>query len=518
MMGQGPSDGFFAAPPRYAKPAPDNWIAFRRPSSVCLNRDKAMLGSGKEDDTFEKIPIEDLEKVRRQIQKRLRGQTARQRRARMLSEAAATPRKPGPKPGLSSAFAPPRKPGFSSAFAPPRKPHRPSASAETIRYMHAVPSTDSPPGKRPSASADSLLRAAAAQPPLPLEEAAPGQVIEAPHGGVAWQIARPIAALPARASATLPARASAALPARASAALPAGVDASLPVGPSAALPARANATLPARASVALPAGVDASLSVGPSAALPAGAGHGLSIRPDADLSTRPDADLSTRPCADLEREFRAQFFDPASRLRRWAAPHADLTGLGLEDLLFFDLETTGLSCVPLFLIGALVWDGEALEVRQYFARDYAEERATLSLFHALAAGKRAFVTFNGRSFDVPFLRARAAVHHIPFQEAPVHLDLLHLGRRAWGARFGDCKLQTLERCVCGRRRHGDIPSAEIPEVYHDFVRTGNARLIADVLRHNLQDLLTLAELMVKLPEPARQRRENRGTSWTLGNQ
>ena len=486
MMGQGPSYGFFAAPPRYAKPAPDNWIAFRRPSSVCLNRDKAMLGSGKEDDTFEKIPIEDLEKVRRQIQKRLRGQTARQRRAKMLSAAAATP----------------RKPGLSSASTPPRKPHLPSASAETIRYMHAVPSTGSPSGKRPSASADSLLRAAAAQPPLPLEEAAPGQVIEAPHGGVAWQIARPIAALPARASAALPARASATLPARASAALPAGVDASLPVGPSAALRA----------------GVDASLSVGPSAALPAGAGHGLSIRPDADLSTRPDADLSTKPCADLEREFRAQFSDPGSRLRRWAAPHADLTGLGLEDILFFDLETTGLSCVPLFLIGALVWDGEALEVRQYFARDYAEERATLSLFHALAAGKRAFVTFNGRSFDVPFLRARAAVHHIPFQEAPVHLDLLHLGRRAWGARFGDCKLQTLERCVCGRRRHGDIPSAEIPEVYHDFVRTGNARLIADVLRHNLQDLLTLAELMVKLPEPARQRRENRGTSWTLGNQ
>ena len=60
-----------------------------------------MFGSGKEDDTFEKTPIEDLEKVRRQIQKRLRGQTARQRRAKMLSPAAATPRKPG----LSSALA-----------------------------------------------------------------------------------------------------------------------------------------------------------------------------------------------------------------------------------------------------------------------------------------------------------------------------------------------------------------------------------------------------------------------------
>ena len=454
-----------------------------------------MLGSGKEDGTFEKIPIEDLEKVRRQIRKRLRGQTARQRRAKILSQAAANP----------------GKPGLSSASTPSRKPHLPSASAETIRHRRDVPSlgarSSAPPGalgvnSAPTAARDSW-RAAAAMPPLPLEEAAPGQVVEAPHGGVAWRIAQPIAAPPARASAALPAHASAAPPAHASAALPAHA--------SAALPARASAALPAHASAALPAGADAGLSIRPGAAPPAGAAAGLAIRPSAalpagaaaGLSIRPSAALPVGPGADLEREFRAQFSDPGSRLRRWAAPHADLTGLGPEDLLFFDLETTGLSCVPLFLIGALVWDGEGLELRQYFARDYAEERAALSLFHALAARKRAFVTFNGRSFDVPFLRARAALHRIPFQEAPVHLDLLHLGRRAWGARFGDCKLQTLERCVCGRLRHGDIPSAEIPEVYHDFVRTGNARLIAQVLRHNLLDLLTLAELMVKLPEPAR---------------
>jgi uncharacterized protein YprB with RNaseH-like and TPR domain len=51
-----------------------------------------------------------------------------------------------------------------------------------------------------------------------------------------------------------------------------------------------------------------------------------------------------------------------------------------EELLFFDLETTGLSSSPLFLIGTMTWEGPGLVIRQYFARDYSQERAVVSLF------------------------------------------------------------------------------------------------------------------------------------------
>jgi len=174
-------------------------------------------------------------------------------------------------------------------------------------------------------------------------------------------------------------------------------------------------------------------------------------------------------------------------------------GLSLEEVLLIDLETTGLSTSPLFLIGVLHWEDGRLVVRQYLARDYSEERATVSLIAEGLARKRLLVSFNGKSFDVPYLRMRAAANGIPLPEAPAHLDLLHECRRAWGHRLPDCKLQTLERYVCRRVRHNDIPGAEIPDAYHAFVRTGNAAQLARIVEHNRWDLATLAELLVRLP-------------------
>ena len=40
---------------------------------------------------------------------------------------------------------------------------------------------------------------------------------------------------------------------------------------------------------------------------------------------------------------------------------------------------------------------------------------------------------------------------------------------------------------------------DIPDAYHDFVHTGNARLIVDVLKHNVLDLITMADIMSRFP-------------------
>ncbi len=56
--------------------------------------------------------------------------------------------------------------------------------------------------------------------------------------------------------------------------------------------------------------------------------------------------------------------------------------------------------------------------------------------------------------DVPFLRARAVVHRVHLSLPPRHLDLLHAARRRWREELADCRLQTIERRVCRRRRVG----------------------------------------------------------------
>jgi len=173
--------------------------------------------------------------------------------------------------------------------------------------------------------------------------------------------------------------------------------------------------------------------------------------------------------------------------------------LNAEDVILLDLETTGLGTGPLFLIGTMLWRDGGLVTRQFFARDYSEERAVIGLFLAEAAGKGLLVSFNGKSFDLPYVRVRAAATRVAQALDLPHLDLLHPVRRIWKDHFDDCRLQTLERFVCGRSRTGDIPGWQIPQAYHDYVRTGNAWQMTDCLEHNALDLITLADLMTRLP-------------------
>jgi uncharacterized protein YprB with RNaseH-like and TPR domain len=178
----------------------------------------------------------------------------------------------------------------------------------------------------------------------------------------------------------------------------------------------------------------------------------------------------------------------------------DLEDFDLRRAVFLDTETTGLAGgagTAAFLIGVGWVDGERFRVRQYFMRDYHEEAA---LLHALADELRRFdrlVTFNGKMFDVPLLDARYRLNRGRFPLAAAkHLDLLHPARRLWKARLESCRLQSLEAGLMGLRRTGDIPGDEIPQVYFDWVRRRDARMLARVFEHNRQDIVSLAALAV----------------------
>jgi uncharacterized protein YprB with RNaseH-like and TPR domain len=165
---------------------------------------------------------------------------------------------------------------------------------------------------------------------------------------------------------------------------------------------------------------------------------------------------------------------------------------------FLDIETTGLCGSPLFLVGLLLYREGELHVRQLFARDYSEEKPLLQHLVELLDEFEVVVTFNGRSFDVPYIRDRCSYNMLPFSLRCEHVDLLHECRRQWKQVLPDCRLQTLESHICYREREDDIPGSEIPRVYHEYVRTTDARLIKNVLHHNALDLITMSDLALRL--------------------
>jgi uncharacterized protein YprB with RNaseH-like and TPR domain len=167
-------------------------------------------------------------------------------------------------------------------------------------------------------------------------------------------------------------------------------------------------------------------------------------------------------------------------------------------ILYLDIETTGLSATPLFLVGTMSLQEDGFRLRQLFAREYCEEAPLLEHLSGFLHDFDCLVTFNGKSFDIPFIRGRASANRVRFDWNRHHLDLLHESRRRYKEELENCRLQTLEAEVCGRRRTGDIPGDLIPDAYHSFVRTGNAYRIRNIMYHNGLDLITMAELLLNI--------------------
>lgn len=230
--------------------------------------------------------------------------------------------------------------------------------------------------------------------------------------------------------------------------------------------------------------------------------------PDLRARLKEAAKRTTEPppksaCLTLEK--RIPFLD-SDALRAVSALDVRRLGLDVQHvdpqrILFLDTETTGLAGAgtAAFLIGMGWLETDSIVIRQLFMRDYPEESAQLEAFAERLHWAECLVTFNGKSFDVPVLRDRFTMLRMRdrWQEKP-HLDLLHAARRTWKPRIGRCSLGTLEREILGFEREDDLPGSEAPERFFRFLKTGDFSSVEPVIRHNAEDVLSLARLLVRL--------------------
>jgi uncharacterized protein YprB with RNaseH-like and TPR domain len=178
------------------------------------------------------------------------------------------------------------------------------------------------------------------------------------------------------------------------------------------------------------------------------------------------------------------------------------SSLGLQDFLFLDTETTGLSGgtgTVAFLVGLGFFRESSFVIRQYFMRDYNEEAAMLEAINGLMAGYKALVTFNGKAFDWNLLSSRFITNRMRCRlKNPPNLDLLFPARRLWKLKLESCSLSSLEENILDEYRVDDIPGALIPSVYFEYLESRNASEIMKVTRHNGQDILSMVPLLVKI--------------------
>lgn len=171
-----------------------------------------------------------------------------------------------------------------------------------------------------------------------------------------------------------------------------------------------------------------------------------------------------------------------------------------SDLLFFDIETTGLSAdvSSVYLIGCCFYENNCWNLIQWFADDYISEKTLLKEFIQFSSRYRVIVHFNGSGFDIPYLEKKMKHHQIAFcfsdflsidlyKKIKPYKTLLHLP---------NVKQKSVENFI-GIHREDEYSGGELIEVYTQYMKSKFARtkdlnpLLHKLLLHNAEDVSNL---------------------------
>ncbi|KMK76358.1 ribonuclease H-like domain-containing protein [Alkalihalobacillus pseudalcaliphilus] len=171
----------------------------------------------------------------------------------------------------------------------------------------------------------------------------------------------------------------------------------------------------------------------------------------------------------------------------------------LENLLFFDTETTGLSSGAghsIFLLGYSQVIGDEVKVKQYILPGPEAEVAFYHYFLQDLGHDKKLVTYNGKAFDWPKVKTRHTFvrNEVPRLPKVGHFDLLHAARRLWKDILPSCKLSVVEQEVLQFNRVSDTPGYLAPMLYFDYLNEQEPELLSGIIQHHEWDVLSLITL------------------------
>lgn len=169
-----------------------------------------------------------------------------------------------------------------------------------------------------------------------------------------------------------------------------------------------------------------------------------------------------------------------------------------EEAVFLDIETTGLSPMRsfIYLIGLVFIDLKkvTMHITQLIAEDRDEEEEILKLTKEKLKGYKTVVTYNGNSFDLPFIAKRSERYGIEpivmdsfdmYEKLRLHKDTLKLD---------GLKQKNIEKKL-GITREDRYNGGECISFYKDYVKNKNQESFDRFVLHNYDDLLYMPATM-----------------------
>ena len=168
----------------------------------------------------------------------------------------------------------------------------------------------------------------------------------------------------------------------------------------------------------------------------------------------------------------------------------------------FDIETTGLSAQrgnKIILTACLIPNSKGVTITQFLAENpYEEDRVIMATMNFLKDESVDYlITYNGASFDIPFMKQRLATKNLPYVLNMYEFDLYNFIRSNTGlkSQIGSLSQKNVEQHFgISSNRKDVISGRESVKLFAEYAINQDSVIEKIILTHNREDVLQLCHL------------------------
>ncbi len=175
--------------------------------------------------------------------------------------------------------------------------------------------------------------------------------------------------------------------------------------------------------------------------------------------------------------------------------HYEFKNKFLEDiaseLAYVDIETSGFSAQynNIISITILIRENDKYYIYQSFSSNEEKECEDLIDFYNLIKSKKYIVTYNGKSFDIPFINTSMSKYGLPYNlndliSIDLYKDMRILNRKL---NIPNVKLKTVEKYF-DIFRQDQLSGSDVVELYNLYMRNKQDKYMKLILEHNFEDV------------------------------
>ena len=169
----------------------------------------------------------------------------------------------------------------------------------------------------------------------------------------------------------------------------------------------------------------------------------------------------------------------------------------LEQILFLDIETTGLSPANsnLYMIGLAYYEQGTWCIEQWMAERFTEERELLMKLIPFLPRFSHIIHFNGNRFDIPYLTEKAKELFVNLSfDNHVGIDIY---KRITPLKntlvLPDCRQKTIEQFL-GINRLDKYTGGELIQIYQAYTKSPDEGMLRLLIQHNLDDMKGMLDI------------------------